>query len=612
MRQSNLRRIAFAFLVAAAPASAFAATYRVPSDHVLIQKAGVIVRGTVLGVTSLRTSGTGIDTDITIGVEHVLKGGIVPSRIVVRQPGGVVGDEGEFYPGIGEFSTGEKVLLMLTPKADGLFGLVDFAIGKFHVGVRPGGVEFLRRDGLRRAFVLTGVRAPDGAASAFAEPDRDAAAFERYVTALLHGANPHADYALPETTPSSDREAAFTWLGEVGACSGGSNNGNVCTSNANCPGGTCPTFPPARRTEFEQGATITYKDNATGDASTFCQNGHNGCHDEVASGVLMWNHIPGTTISLAYGGTDATIGSKCRSALVNQIQFNDPCHEIPDLGNCAGTLALGGFTSTVTSGGTPSCPAKGNPAFQKITQSRILINNGVGSCLNNTCDYVDMIAHETGHTLGAGHSTDPSALMFPSITPGQCGAVKADDIGFATCFYPQTTLGCALTASKTMGEHPLAVTFGAGAVGGSTPYTYNYTFGDGESDTSAAPSHMYTSPGSNHVDLSVTDGDGTACTDSLDITVLPCTAPVVTSVTARQGVTILKAIVLGTGFRKGAAIQIDDGTGFGFRSAPITSRTSRRRAVGKDVTAIWAAGVQAMVRVMSATGCPSTAVPVTR
>src|SRR5439155_629777 len=95
---------------------------------------------------------------------------------------------------------------------------------------------------------------------------------------------------------------------------------------------------------------------------------------------------------------------------------------------------------------------------------------------------------------------------------------------FAQCFYPQIPFQCALTATKTTGEYPLTVTFDAGVAGGPCPYTYSYDFGDGASDDSAAPTHVYATAGTRMVNLSVTDGDGSQCTGSVSITVLPCTA----------------------------------------------------------------------------------------
>ena len=638
MRLARFGRLVSVGLAASAlfTGAARAATYRIPTDDALIGKAGVIVRGQVEERTSFRDADGGTSTDVTIRVERVLKGGPLPATIVVHQLGGVIhtdaGDEGDVYPGTGTLAPDERVLLMLSPRPGGGFKLTDFALGKFHVARAADGSELLRRDGLRGAFVLP-PRSSDGARTGqTADPDRDAAAFERYVGSVLRGAYPRIEYERPPgPAASSDREAGFTWLGEVGACSGGTNSGGACTSNSDCPGGGhCPTFPPARRSEFDTGTRIVYKDNARGEKSV-CVGGTNngnscssdsdcpdhgqchcpaGCHDEVANGVVKWNCAAGATILLDYGGTDSTMGSKCSGSLANQIQYNDPCGEIGNLSSCAGTLAVGGFSFSTSSGGAPACFAKGSPSFQKITKGRILLNNGLAPCLDS-CDYTDMIAHETGHTIGAGHTDDPSALMYPQIHHGQCGALAPDDEAFAQCFYPQIPFQCALTATKTTGEYPLTVTFDAGVAGGPCPYTYSYDFGDGASDDSAAPTHVYATAGTRMVNLSVTDGDGSQCTGSVSITVQPCTAPTVATVTPRVTLSgVVKAIVTGTGFLKGATVQIYYGDQW--VSAPISSRTSRTRIVGRDLAMYWPAGVTVSIRVQSATGCPSLPVLATR
>jgi len=85
--------------------------------------------------------------------------------------------------------------------------------------------------------------------------------------------------------------------------------------------------------------------------------------------------------------------------------------------------------------------AQGGIAFIRITKALILVNDGVGACLTS-CDYTDMIAHETGHTIGAGHSNVSSALMAPIIVRGRCGAFQADDVDFAQCAYEGTPSTC--------------------------------------------------------------------------------------------------------------------------------------------------------------------------
>jgi hypothetical protein len=69
-------------------------------------------------------------------------------------------------------------------------------------------------------------------------------------------------------------------------------------------------------------------------------------------------------------------------------------------------------------------------------------------------------------------------------------------------------------------------------------------------------------------------------------------------------------VVLGSGFRKKSTVEIDAGSGF--VPAPVTVFKRKTKVVGKDVEAIWPAGVPVNVRVVSPTGCPSNAIPVTR
>src|SRR2546428_2226754 len=120
-RLRTLALIAFAALSGSSLASA--ATYRVPTDDVLVGKAGVILRGVVMGVRSRADDEGSIHTDITISVSSILKGSNVGATVVVRQPGGTVGDDSETYPGIGSFTPREEVLLMLDPIKDVFYRL---------------------------------------------------------------------------------------------------------------------------------------------------------------------------------------------------------------------------------------------------------------------------------------------------------------------------------------------------------------------------------------------------------------------------------------------------------------------------------------------------------
>jgi hypothetical protein len=276
--------------------------------------------------------------------------------------------------------------------------------------------------------------------------------------------------------------------------------------------------------------------------------------------VLKWSAIAGAEIRLAYGGTDATVGNKCLSALDNQIQFSDPCNEIGNLVGCDGVLAIGGFSNSSASGGSPSCP--GYPIFEKITSGKILVNNGAGVCLE-ACHYIEMIAHEIGHTLGAGHTESFQALMQPFIDEDLqfCGTPRADDEDFARCAYPQTQMTCSFKPSKTWtGPAPIGISFKPDVDGGLSPLDYDYDFGDGTSSSASAPTHVYDAPGTYTVSLDVADSDSRTCqAQTATITVNSCAPPTVKTVTPRQRYGVWQAVVTGTGFSKRSVVQVDAG-----------------------------------------------------
>ena len=65
-----------------------------------------------------------------------------------------------------------------------------------------------------------------------------------------------------------------------------------------------------------------------------------------------------------------------------------------------------------------------------------------------------------------------------------------------------------MTAVPASGEIPLTVSFTGSATGGTPPYSYRWTFGDGQSSTAQNPGHTYTQTGSFTATLTVTDNEG--------------------------------------------------------------------------------------------------------
>ncbi len=86
-------------------------------------------------------------------------------------------------------------------------------------------------------------------------------------------------------------------------------------------------------------------------------------------------------------------------------------------------------------------------------------------------------------------------------------------------------LGATLTAVPELGMAPLEVRFEGIVAGGTPPYTYQWTFGDGASSAEQAPSHTYVSPGDFDVTFAVTDSAGKEAQASLRVTATDTPVP---------------------------------------------------------------------------------------
>jgi PKD repeat protein len=87
---------------------------------------------------------------------------------------------------------------------------------------------------------------------------------------------------------------------------------------------------------------------------------------------------------------------------------------------------------------------------------------------------------------------------------------------------PPSTLQVSISSSAASGEQPLSVSFSSAVTGGNPAYTYNWTFGDGGTSTSANPTYVYASAGNYTVKLVVTDAASNSTTSNeIHMTVTP-------------------------------------------------------------------------------------------
>jgi hypothetical protein len=111
-----------------------AATAMISADvDELTRRSDAVVRGTVQRAESRWSAdGRRILTDVEISVAEALKGS-PGKRVIVQQPGGVVGDIGQKVSGQASFQVGEEVVVFLGRHGDQRYQVTGMAQGKFRV-----------------------------------------------------------------------------------------------------------------------------------------------------------------------------------------------------------------------------------------------------------------------------------------------------------------------------------------------------------------------------------------------------------------------------------------------------------------------------------------------
>lgn len=132
-------------------------------------------------------------------------------------------------------------------------------------------------------------------------------------------------------------------------------------------------------------------------------------------------------------------------------------------------------------------------------------------------------------TYGDGTaSVGPGAdHLFPFDGVFRVNASVVDGFGVASteAFVVNVTgpLAVAVAANRTSGPAPLAVAFSSTVTGGYAPFRRNWSFGDGNGSSAAAPVHGFANPGSYLAQLTVTDAHGSmrSASVAINVTYLP-------------------------------------------------------------------------------------------
>jgi hypothetical protein len=114
---------------------AVAATVAATSESELIDRATLVVHGTVLSTQTAFRSGPGVRmvTEVSLEVHEVLKGSYPDSTLILAMPGGARGSEVIHVPGTPRFLPGEQVCVFLAPLPGGLWTTLGISQGKFRL-----------------------------------------------------------------------------------------------------------------------------------------------------------------------------------------------------------------------------------------------------------------------------------------------------------------------------------------------------------------------------------------------------------------------------------------------------------------------------------------------
>lgn len=399
-----------------AAVAAQATTIVLPSDEQLVAKSSVIVEGTVVSTNAVENNGA-IYTDTVINVARAIKGR-TDATITVREIGGELDGRITKVYGTAEFHAGERVLVFLEPNPRGGFRTIDLFVGKFTEARTMNARRlWLREDGAQDVQLLDG----DFHAVEARNVQRDAVGFETFIAESLTGRAGTKNYGIENPVLARDASTAT--------------DGHRYTSDF-----TLIAEPTIYRWfRFDTGQSAAWYSAGTQPGYT------NGGVSELQTAMGVWTGYTQAIIRYTYAGArSGPMGGLDAPNGVNEVLFNDPLNEISGTWNrsTGGVVGQGGFNG-VSTGGTWNAPFTADPSHPAgpvhayaITEGNLVVQDGVSSSTGiSSTRLAEIVAHEFGHTLGIGHSTDSTALMYPTVT-GLGPSLRPDDQLAARWLYP--------------------------------------------------------------------------------------------------------------------------------------------------------------------------------
>ncbi len=393
-----------------AAASARATTAVMLTDEQLVVNSRVILLGEVRSVKSQWDPAQQfISTYVKIRVQKIIKGQLQNEVIVFKQLGGRVGEDATVIFGAPEYSVGQNVLLFLETARDNTLRVSQLFQGKYDVVTDQAGKgRVLRRIDHDTVNILGSGEGPE---------ITNRASLNRFTKKIKRvmrerAADPADLEVQSEPTPiveippdyvddaeGSDFSAQYSFLGNY------------------------------RWTEPDTRQPILYKVNPAGSPTA------NGGVNEMNLAFAGWSNVQTTALVLGYGGSTTSYGFKRDG--VTSISYNDPLDQMSDPVGCGGTLAIGGVSSA-----SSPITVIGGQSFYRIYEGDVVFNRNFQCFLGISANLAEVAAHEIGHSLGFGHSSDPNALMAPTAHgQGRGAQLGADDVAAVSFLYPGSKSG---------------------------------------------------------------------------------------------------------------------------------------------------------------------------